>query len=65
MAAGGNISGKHSVIFSRTCVILEDKEKQEELNNEIVKLMERPEFDLYFTSHKLLPQAQLDKLPTR
>ena len=64
MAAGGNISGKHSVIFSRTCVILEDKEKQAELNKEIEKLMERPEFDLYFTSHERLPQDQLDKLPT-
>ena len=39
MAAGGNISGKHSVIFSRMCVILEDEGKQAELNNEIENLM--------------------------
>ena len=51
MAAGGNINGKHSVIFSRMCVILEDEGKQAELNNEIENLMKRPEFDLYFTSH--------------
>ena len=61
MAAGGNISGKHSVIFSRMCVILEDEGKREELNNEIKNLMERPEFDLYFTSHETIPQ---DALPT-
>ena len=61
MAAGGNISGKHSVIFSRMCVILEDEGKREELNNEIENLIERPEFDLYFTSHETIPQ---DALPT-
>ena len=64
MEAGGNISGKHSVIFSRMCVILEDEGKQAELNNEIENLMERPEFDLYFTSHETIPQEQLDALPT-
>ena len=65
MAAGGNISGKHSLIFSRMCVILEDKGKQAELNNEIKNLMERPEFDLYFTSHKTIPPKKLKALPRR
>lgn len=65
MAAGGNISGKHSLIFSRMCVILEDEGKQAELNNEIENLMERPEFDLYFTSHKTIPQEKLNALPKR
>ena len=64
MAAGGNISGKHSVIFSRMCVILEDKGKRAELHNEIKNLMKRPEFDVYFTSHETIPQGQLDALPT-
>lgn len=64
MAAGGNISGKHFVIFSRMCVILKDEGKREELNSEIENLMERPEFDLYFTSHETIPKEQLDALPT-
>ena len=63
MASGGNMSGKHSVIFSKKCVILKDKRTQVELNNEIENLMKRPEFDLYFTSHEGIPQEQLDALP--
>lgn len=59
MASGGIPSRKHAVIFSRTCLILEDKEKQAELNQEIETLKSNPEFDLYYTSHRLgaLPEG--------
>ena len=62
MASGEELSGKHTVIFSRRCLILEDKKKQAELLDEIEKLM--PAFDFYITSHEWIPPEHFQILPT-
>ena len=59
MASGGNVSGKCSVIFLKGCVILNDEEKQGELNEEIENLMTKTNFELYLTSSKKIPKREL------
>ena len=62
MATSG--SSKHTIIFSRTCLFLENKEKQKELNEAIDFLLsKRDQFNVYFTSHKSPSAGMLRAIP--
>ena len=60
MATSG--SSRHTIIFSRTCLFLENKEKQEELNDEIDILLSK-QFHVYFTSHRFQSGEMLSAIP--
>lgn len=60
MASGGNVYRKHSVIFLKRCVILKDKKKQAELNEEIENMVttNSDKFNSYLTYRKKIPKGQ-------
>ena len=59
-------STRHTIIFSRECLFLENKEKQEELNEAIGFLLsDSDQFNVYFTSHEYPSAEMLLAIPER
>ena len=65
MATARGPSRKHVVIFSRKCLFLDSKEKQQQLNAEIDELAKSDQFDLYFTSHETPTAGMSAAIPER
>ena len=62
MATSG--SSRHTIIFSRKCLFLENEKEQEELNKAIGFLLSKPEqFKVYFTSHESPSDEMLSAIP--
>ena len=65
MATSG--SSRHTIIFSRTCLFLEDEEEQQEELNAVIRfLLSKPDqFNVCFTSHNEPSREMLSAIPKR